>query len=267
MSIIKRKKQDKFFIMSNHATQENLTSLNSIGLLAYIKSLPEDWIIYKTFLQKKFTRRTVDSAWSELVDKGYIAGFSCYVDRKKQYYYLVNDEPLSQNDYDEFITETIEEIAGSGFTAKNLQVIKDCKFGIVQNVQHSENAENSSDVRFVQHKEYSTLSTVPSEQIQINTNKEIEQKHNNKEILKDVNIEISNIFDNLFSKYNDGIFSVEEWSFICNQLKTETLANLSDIHNLPLYLDRAVYNICYKRKRKLGLVNAPEVPFYNWLES
>lgn len=84
MSIIKRKKQDKFFIMSNHATQKELTSLSSIGLLAYIKSLPENFVLYKTFLQKKFTRRTVDNAWLELVQKNYIAGFSCYVDRKKR---------------------------------------------------------------------------------------------------------------------------------------------------------------------------------------
>ena len=53
MSIIKRKKQDKFFIMSNHATQQNLTSLNAIGLLAYIKSLPEDWTLYKRNLQEE----------------------------------------------------------------------------------------------------------------------------------------------------------------------------------------------------------------------
>lgn len=69
MSIIKRKKRDQFFIMSNHAAQQELTSLNAIGLLAYIKSLPEDWILHKTFLYKKFTRRTVESAWAELVEK------------------------------------------------------------------------------------------------------------------------------------------------------------------------------------------------------
>ena len=147
MSIIKRKKQDNFFIMSNHATQQNLTSLSSIGLLAYIKSLPEDWTLYKTFLQKKFTRRTVDSAWSELVEKNYIAGFSCYVDRKKQYYYIAHNDPLTQNDFNDFIDETLEEIKEDGYIAKNLQPIKDCKFSIVQNVQH---------------KEYCTTSTVPN---------------------------------------------------------------------------------------------------------
>lgn len=110
MSIIKRKKQDKFFIMSNHAAQKELTSLNSIGLLAYIKSLPQDWVLYKTFLQKKFTRRTVDNAWSELVEKSYIAGFSCYVNRKKRYYYLADDEPLTNFDFSSFLSETLSEI-------------------------------------------------------------------------------------------------------------------------------------------------------------
>lgn len=267
MSIIKRKKQDKFFIMSNHATQENLTSLNSIGLLAYIKSLPNDWVLYKTFLQKKFTRRTVDNAWCELVEKDYIAGFSCYVDRKKQYYYLANDEPLTHEDFDEFVKETLEEIAEEGYTAKNLQVIKDCKFSIAQNVQHSEKQENSSDVRSVQYKECSTPSTEHNEQIQINTDKEIEQKHKDKETIKDVNIDISNIFNHLFSKYNDGIFSINEWDHICNQLKSELLNNLSSVQDLQAYLDSSIKNICYKRKRKLGIVEPPAVPFYNWLEN
>lgn len=66
--------------------------------------------IYKTYLYEKFTRRTVEAAWNELIEKDYLTGFSCYIDRKKQYYYLVNDEPLTNEDFDEFIEETIEEI-------------------------------------------------------------------------------------------------------------------------------------------------------------
>ncbi len=68
MSIIKRKKRDQFFIMSNHATQQNLTSLNAIGLLAYIKSLPEDWTLYKTLLQADY-EEFIDETLEEIKEE------------------------------------------------------------------------------------------------------------------------------------------------------------------------------------------------------
>lgn len=266
MSIIKRKKQDKFFIMSNHATQHNLTSLSSIGLLAYIKSLPHDWTLYKTYLQKKFTRRTVDSAWSELVDKNYIAGFSCYVDRKKQYYYLAHDEPLIIQDFNSFVEETLEEIKEEGFTAKNLQPIKDCNFSIAQNVQHMHNTVKSSNAHNVQHKEYSTTSAVPSEQIQINTNKEIPQINTNKEINNVNNIDLAPmIIDSLFLKHGNGLFSRNEWLYFSNQIISEINIVPNDLY---AYLESVVKTIIYKRMTKLG-INQPTTEdqnFYNWLE-
>ena len=265
MSIIKRKKQDKFFIMSNHATQQNLTSLHSIGLLAYIKSLPEDWVLYKTFLQKKFTRRSVDNAWAELVEKNYIAGFSCYVDRKKRYYYIVHDEPLTQDDFNEFVDETIDEIKEEGYEAKNIQPIKDCKFSAVQFVQHSKNAENSSDVHYVQHKEYSTTSTVPNEQIQINTNKDIEQINTNKEIYSVNTIESYNdIIYSLFIKHGEGLFDKNDINFFTNKIIEEVSITPT---NPEMYFSSVVEYIINRRKKKLGLIPPVEAPFYNWLEN
>lgn len=265
MSIIKRKKQDKFFIMSNHATQENLTSLHSIGLLAYIKSLPEDWTLYKTYLQKKFTRRTVDGAWAELVEKNYIAGFSCYVDRKKAYYYIVHDEPLTQNDFNEFLEETIKEIQEKGFEPKNIQPIKDCKFSIVQNVQHLETQENISSVQPVQHIKYSTLSTEPDEPIQINTNKEKEQINNNKEN-NNVNIAESyiNIIHSLFFEIGEGLFNKSEIYYFTDKILDELATIPSDPE---AYFTSVIDMIVTRRKKKLGLMPLKEVPFYNWLEA
>lgn len=264
MSIIKRKKRDQFFIMSNHATQQNLTSLNAIGLLAYIKSLPEDWTLYKTFLQKKFTRRTVDSAWSELVEKNYIAGFSCYVDRKKRYYYLANDEPLLQADYEEFIAETLEEIKEEGYTAKNIQAIKDCNFSVVRFVQHSQKPVKSTDVRSVQHLEYSTTSTAPNVQVQINTNKEIEQININKEI--DVNNTdlYKDVINTLFLRSVDGLFTIKEINFFTDKILEEVTVTPTDPE---AYFNSVVDMIITRRKKKLGIVETPSVPFYNWLEA
>lgn len=158
----------------------------------------------------------MDSAWSELVEKSYIAGFSCYVDRKKRYYYLADDEPLTDQDFSSFLSETLEEIKEEGYEAKNIQPIKDCNFSIpskyqkvkisnnfsdVQNVQHSENAENSSTAQYVQYKEYSTTSTVPNVQVQINTHKDIEQIQSNKDIISVNNTPIYNdIINSIFFK-------------------------------------------------------------------
>lgn len=265
MSIIKRKKQDKFFIMSNHATQQNLTSLHSIGLLAYIKSLPEDWVLYKTFLQKKFTRRTVDSAWAELVEKQYIAGFSCYVDRKKSYYYIVHDEPLTQNDFDEFVADTVKEIQEEGFTPKNLQPIKDCNFSVAQIVQHLENAEKISIVQNVQHNEYSTTSAELDEQIQINTHKDIEQINNNKEInnVNNTNLYID-VINSLFLRSGEGLFNKKEIDFFTGKI----LEEVNTVPNDPeAYFTSVVDMIVTRRKKKLGIAPPVQVPFYNWLEA
>jgi hypothetical protein len=177
MSIIKRKKQNQFFIMSNDAAQNDLENLSSIGLLAYIISLPADFKLYKTYLQNKFTRRTVDGAFKELTQKKYIAGYSAYINRKKQYFYIASDEKLTEKDFNIFVHETFyETLETTGHTPKNLRVINDNQFNIlidftnVQNVQHT-------NVQNVQYKEYSTTSAVQNAQVQINNNKEISQRN------------------------------------------------------------------------------------------
>lgn len=164
--------------MSNHAAQKDLTSLSSIGLLAYIISLPEDFRLYKTYLQKKFTRRTVDNAFKELVEKKYIAGFSCYVDRKKEYFYIASDEQLNEKEFNIFVHDCFYDILNNKKSIpKNLQTIPHNAFEImidfsnVQNVQHT-------DVQRVQYTQYSTSSTEHDVQIQRSSEKEIEKRNN-----------------------------------------------------------------------------------------
>lgn len=273
MSIIKRKKQDKFFIMSNHAAQEKLISLSSIGLLAYIKSLPENWTLHKTYLQKKFTRRTVDHAWAELVQKEFIAGFSCYVDRKKRYYYIVNDEPLTQADFDDFTAETLEEIQSvEGFTAKNIQPIKDCNFSVARFVQHTQTPAVSTTAQNVQHIEYSTTSTEHDGQIQINNTTEKEQINNKKEI-SIVNNSVNNSDDNnliyrsfirdSFYEHGNGLFNKSEVEYFADLILSEIVAAPDSPQQ---YFNSIVETIAHRRKIKLGITKT-ETPFYNWLEA
>ena len=301
MTIIKRKKQDKFFIMNNSAVQTHLTSLNSIGLLSYITSLPSDWQIYKTQLYSKFSRKTVDSAWKELIEKKYIAGFSCYVDRKKQYYYIASDEELTDSEYNEFVKETFFEIfEEKKFIAKNLQMIKDNQFeitfnfkeeaeklessSVVPNGQHLKN-EDLSDVRLVQYLENSSTSTVLDEHIQSNYIQSTKKQINNEKENKYVNIEnfklrsykfddkdfdeiADKIFNSLFAKHNEGLFDKKQWSHICVQIKKEFKSNKVVTSDLYIYLETIIKTICSRRKKKLGL-ETPQVPasLWNWLEA
>lgn len=250
MSIIKRKKQDKFFIMSNHATQKDLTSLNSIGLLAYIISLPEDWILYKTFLQNKFTRRTVDSAWKELVQKDYIAGFICYVGKEKKYFYIASDEKLNQYEFNIFVEETLEELKEDGLKISNIKPIPECNFTTDQ---------------FVQYTKDSTPCTVQNEQIQSNNNQDIEQKHNNKEIS---NVNINQIYidsiHSLFLKLGNGLFNKNDIMYFTEQILSEVRIEPKDPE---AYFTSVVEMIVFRRKKKLGLIEAPTVVGYNWLEA
>lgn len=244
MSIIKRKKQSQFFMMSNHATQKDLTSLSSIGLLAYIISLPHDFRLYKTQLQNKFTRRTVDNAFKELVEKKYIAGFSCYVNRKKAYYYLASDEKLTDTDYDTFITETYTDIINDCESIpKNLQPITDCQFTI------------SSDVQNVLYKMYSTESTVLEVPIQMKHDKDIPQINNNKET------EYVNIIHSIFDELNEGLFTKDEVFYFTDKILLDLNTEPKQPH---AYFTRVIEMIVYRRKKKLGLIEPPQ-DVYNWL--
>lgn len=179
MSIIKRKKQDKFFMMSNQAAQQDLENLATIGLLAYIISLPEDFRLYKTYLQRKFSRRTVDGAFKELTQKGYIAGFSAYINRKKQYFYIASDEPLNTKEYNMFVHETFyEQLAATGHVPKNLQPINDNIFEILVNFSDVQNVQYST-VQDVQYNKYSTVSTVQDVHVQINSKNNLLKRNNN----------------------------------------------------------------------------------------
>lgn len=251
MSIIKRKKQDKFFLMSNHATQKDLTSLQSIGLLAYIISLPEDWILYKTQLQSKFTRRTVDSAWKELVEKNYIAGFVCYLGKEKKYFYLASDEALTQSEYDDFITDTLEELKSEDQAISNIKPIPNCDF---------------STARFVQYKKNSTNCTVQNEHIQRDIPKDIEQRNIEKDIYS-VNTRHShynNLIESLFLEEGDGLFDHDDIEYFSDKILDEAE---EEIKNPEAYFSNVIKTIVYRRKRKLGLLPPVELPIYNWLDN
>lgn len=74
MPIIKKGSADNFMLMQREALQRADLSMKAKGLLAYIMSLPNDWVIHQTELVTHFTdgEKAVRSATNELIEAGYL---------------------------------------------------------------------------------------------------------------------------------------------------------------------------------------------------
>lgn len=172
MSVIKRRKTSKYLQLHNYPVQEDLDDLISIGLLTYIMSLPSDWTLYKTQLYSKFKRSQVDRGWRELAQKGYLVGCIVYVGKTKTYFYNVSDIVFTQDEYDDFVEEVLQNLEYPPKTVKimpdNLYQITTARIEQYLQLQYNFNSRKSS---------------VENSQLQIKdqTNKK-EQKHKNKEI-------------------------------------------------------------------------------------
>ncbi|MGG4558227.1 hypothetical protein ABEX14_13925, partial [Bacillus toyonensis] len=122
-NIIKRRHTNQYAQIHNNPLQNDLVDLRAIGLLSHLMSLPSDWVIYKTQLYKKFSRKNIDAAWKELANKNYIIGFNCYIDGKKKSFYNVSDIPFVSEELSEFILETCSELINSGASVKSLNLM------------------------------------------------------------------------------------------------------------------------------------------------
>ncbi|EJV59363.1 hypothetical protein [Bacillus mycoides] len=164
-NIIKRRHTSQYTQLHNTPLQGDLTDLRAVGLLSHLMSLPADWVIYKTNLYNTFARRAVDNAWKMLVEKGYVVGFYCHLDGKRSYYYLVSDIPFTEDDYREFVKETIVEAKGN---VTNVNPIPDCVHSVVQSVHQSNSLYDSSTV---QNEQFETNSAKRTTTKEIYTNK------------------------------------------------------------------------------------------------
>jgi len=147
-TIIKRRHTNQYAQIHNNPLQRDLKDLRAIGLLSHLMSLPIDWVIHKTQLYHKYSRKNIDAAWKELANKNYIIGFNCYLDGKKQSFYSVSDIPFTPEEFSSFIRETVVEFMDLGISVKSLSSIKDVNLTIPL-----------TDVPTVQYSKYSTVGT------------------------------------------------------------------------------------------------------------
>ena len=271
MSIIKRKNQNNYFILSNQSVQNDLESLGAIGLLAYIVSLPSDFTLYKTFLFKKFKRAAVTHAWNELVAKKYICGFIAYINRRKTYFYLASDTPLSKEDYYDFLEVTCSEQVDLGATPKSIKEMPENAYTIsTDEIEHY-------PILSLLFKNNSSESTVDNQHLQRNIDKVNINKVNTKDIVnkkpykfsdEDFTDQCKDIIAELYPKYAPGLYSKKEWLTVTNKLVFEMQRNKLICSDLPAYIESCIKTICRRRERKLG-INVPEYngKIYNWLEN
>jgi hypothetical protein len=100
MNRIIRVKSEKGFTMIPNSVFKAELSLRATGLLTYILHLPDDWVLYKTYLYDtlpKDGRDAVKTAWKELEENGFIvAERTASEGRGKlpETNYLVYDNPV-----------------------------------------------------------------------------------------------------------------------------------------------------------------------------
>ncbi len=101
--IIRSAKSSKynFTPIANHLINNPSIGLDTLGLICYLVSLPEDWIIYKENVQKTILQRghgehKFNRIWKEAKDNGYIIQKKFRRDDDKyDYSYTVSDNILT----------------------------------------------------------------------------------------------------------------------------------------------------------------------------
>lgn len=97
MAIIKSKHASNYTVIPNEVFKLGL-SLEAIGLLSYLLSLPHDWVIYKTNLHEQLNigKDKLSTAFKSLQDSGYILSVKKHGENGKiEYEHIVYDKPYN----------------------------------------------------------------------------------------------------------------------------------------------------------------------------
>lgn len=99
MAIKRAKRRTNFTMISNVGLRDERLSFKAKGLLAYMLSLPDDWIFYESELVKHSTdgKASVKSGLKELQETGYLARQRRRDDKGhlKEAMWEISDEPMS----------------------------------------------------------------------------------------------------------------------------------------------------------------------------
>jgi hypothetical protein len=206
MSVKKYKKHKGYESLNREFLQRNDLSLEARGLLAYMESMPDDYVFHKTNLYKCFEKNkktSVERIWNELLDNHFIIAFSKGKAPKQEFEYLFTHEGFSELEVEqinkEYLSQNWEIAYRTGTNrkpasyyqkqAKNTQNTENetpqesSKYQGVEN-QHPDNHGISAGVDFEQHNLNSSKSTgnkFTNKGLLINGE---DEEDNNKEISK-----------------------------------------------------------------------------------
>lgn len=237
-NVIKRRKTSNYTQINNLPIQNDIENLAAVGLLTYIMSLPEDWLLYKTQLYNKFTRRTVEGAWKILIEKKYAIGFKCYLQGGAKgiiYFYNVSDIPFTQEDYDNFIIDINAALKENGKSIVKPEPIKDSTFEIpqeiftVQNVQDKNNSIERTPTKEIKKKETST-------------NKHSLTVVNNKPS-KTTDKTITDICNEFYSEFSPGRWNKKQWNTLIKKFVNEFIANKKHLTVQPDMIKGYIYKV------------------------
>lgn len=104
--IIKVRKTANYVQVSNDAVQKKLKRADSIGILTYLISLPETWVIQKTDLMNRFGRATTSHAFKELEDTGFLVSMKFREGQRNVWAYAISDIEFTEDQVIEMIVNT-----------------------------------------------------------------------------------------------------------------------------------------------------------------
>ena len=195
--IVKVRKTSFYTQVHSHPIQQDLEDLRSIGLLAYVQSMSEDFVLHKSFLYSKFSRRNVEAAIKELTAKNYWFSLKLHYQGQIIYAHYISDVIFSE----EQIIEEVFSLEGAKFLG-----ISTGYEGLEKQLHDLYNSKKdrqisvSSAVQFVQHNLCSTNCT--SNYNKLNNN----QLNNNQ--LKDIK-DVNNVASVPISKDAERILSLK----------------------------------------------------------
>lgn len=263
MSVKKFRKSKGYESLSREFLQRNDLSLEARGLLAYMESMPDDYVFHKTQLYKCFDKNkktSVERIWNELLDQHFIIAFSRGTGPKQEFDYLFTHESFSKQDISElnnqYFAEGWEVAYRSGTNRKpasfyqekpkneeNTKADKSSKHEGVEN-QHPDNNGISKGVDFEQHDLNSTKSTdnkLTNKSFILNGDEE-EEKENKKAISNFEEIATKEIPEALkmIDTISKEMANPEEAKNIIRFEVVESLASLPSSYQVNTWLSEAV---------------------------
>ena len=152
MKIIRKEKKDNFTTIDNRYLQNKKLSFKAKGIMTYILSLPDDWVIYidQLIATSKDGESSFRSGLDELIKAGHI----------KRYPIIEKGQIVAwQTEVYEYIEENEREIEENKLLGKNPNVEKPDVENTIGEKKKSKKGENTS-----KHKEKQLVSKNPHEE-------------------------------------------------------------------------------------------------------